>query len=73
MLCVGPVILKTVTIVTDSIAEVNGLVFIYGWRWDHPKLLIRFRASLRMIVSAVDTQTAVPVSTAEVWILAPDI
>ena len=53
----------------------NGRVFLQSWRWDPPKLSRKIRLSPRTILenfSAVDTQTAVLVSTAEVWISAPD-
>ena len=50
----------------------NGRVFIQSWRSDYPALSRQFRVSLRTIFSAVDTQTAVLISTAKVWISALD-
>ena len=53
----------------------NVRVFIQSWRWDPPKLWrkkLSFSQNDFEHFSAVDSQTAVLVSTAEVWISAPD-
>ena len=53
-------------------SQSDGRVFVQRWRSDHPKLSRQFRVSSRTMFSAVETQTVVLVSTAKVWISAPD-